>query len=230
MSTFLVESKNRIKRQPNRGHYDKATIYQIIDEAMICHVAFVQDGQPFVIPALHARKDDQLLIHGASTSRLLNHIQAGNVVSITITIVDGIVLAKTVFNQSVNYRSVVLFGKGRLIENEDEKWQSLAHLTEQLMPGVWQTARQPTTTELKATSLVSISIESASAKIRSGPPKDSGEDQMLPVWAGVLPVKQIIQTPSTADYTDPDMPIPDYVMAYMAEKNKDDAGSLPEPK
>ena len=220
MSNFTTEDKNRVKRRPDRGHYDTATVYGIIDETMLCHIGFIQDGQPFVIPALHARKDNQLLVHGASTSRLLTHIQEGNEVSVNITMVDGIVLAKTVFNQSVNYRSVVLFGKGRLIEDEDEKILALEHLTERILPGIWGAARKPTQTELKATSIVSISIETASAKIRSGPPKDDLEDQSFPAWAGVLPVKQVIGTPVSADYTDSNIPIPDYVTNYILKKNQ----------
>ena len=220
MSSFTTENKNRVKRRPDRGHYDKETIYQIIDESMLCQIGFVQDGGPFVIPALHARRDDQLLVHGASTSRLLKHLQAGHQVSINITILNGLVLAKTVFNQSVNYRSVVLFGKGVLIEDQDEKMQALAHLTERIVPGVWEAARKPSATELKATSIVSISIETASAKIRTGPPMDDLEDQGLPVWAGVLPIKQVIEAPIRADYTDSSMPIPDYVTNYVLKKNK----------
>jgi len=221
MSNFALEDKNKVKRRPDRGHYDKETIYSIVDETMLCHIGFVQDGQPFVIPALHARKDDQLLIHGASTSRLMKHIEAGNEVSVNITILDGVVLAKTVFNQSVNYRSVVVFGKGRLIENEDEKLQALEHLTERIMPGVWEAARNPSATELKATSIVSIAMETASAKIRSGPPKDDPEDQGIPsAWAGVLPMKQVIGTPISAEYTDDSLPIPDYVMNYISKKNQ----------
>jgi len=219
MSDFAMEEKNRVRRRPDRGHYDEATIYGIIDETLLCHVGFIQDGEPFVIPALHARKDNELLIHGSSKSRLLMHIQAGNQVSVNITILDGIVLAKTVFNQSVNYRSVVLFGKGRLIEARDEKWEALEYLTERIMPGVWNAARKPTETELKATSIASISLETASAKIRSGPPKDDPEDQGLPVWAGILPIKQMIQTPIQADYTDESMPVPDYVTSYISKKN-----------
>jgi len=219
MSSFPKEDKNRVRRLPDRGHYDEATIYGIIDEAMLCYIGFVQDSEPFVIPALHARKNDQLLIHGASTSRLLKHIQAGYQVSVNFTIIDGIVLAKTVFNQSVNYRSVVLFGKGRLIEEKDEKMEALELFTEKIMPGIWGAARKPNETELKATSIVSISLETASAKIRSGPPKDDVEDQGLPVWAGVLPIKQVIQTPIQADYTDDGIPVPDYVMNYISKKN-----------
>jgi len=220
MSDFTLGDRNKVKRRPDRGHYDKETIYSIIDETMLCHIGFVQDGQPFVIPALHARKDDQLLIHGASTSRLMRHIEAGNEVSVNITILDGVVLAKTVFNQSVNYRSVVVFGKGRLIEDDDEKLRALEYLTEKIMPGVWEAARKPNATELRATSIISVAIETASAKIRSGPPKDDPEDQGIPAWAGVLPMKHVIGTPINAEYTDDSLPIPEYVMNYISKKNQ----------
>jgi uncharacterized protein len=215
-----MDDKNRIKRLPDRGHYDEDTIYGIIDETILCHIGFIQDGQPFVIPALHARRKGELLIHGASTSRLMKHVQTGNEVSVSIAILDGIVLAKSVFHQSVNYRSVVLFGKGQLIEDKDEKLQALEHLVERITPGAWGAARKPNATELKATSVISISIESASAKIRTGPPKDDAEDLASPVWAGVLPVKQIIQTPIRADYTDSSIPVPDYVLNYISKVNK----------
>ena len=217
MSDFAVTAKSKLKRRPDRGHYDKSTIYEIIDEAMLCHIGFVQDGQPFVIPALHVRKDDELLIHGASVARLLKHIADGNPVSISIAILDALVLAKTAFNQSVNFRSVVLFGKGRLIDDENEKLQALEYLTEGLMPGQWESVREPYKNELKATSIVAIEIEEASAKIRNTPPGDDGEDRDLPIWAGILPVKQVIQAPIKADYTDDSIPVPEHILKYVSE-------------
>jgi len=220
MTTFAVTEKNRVKRVPQRGHYDTDTIYGILDDAMLCHIGFIQDGQPFVIPTLYARKDDQLLMHGASTSRLFQHIQAGNEISVSVAILDGIVVAKTVFNQSINYRSVVLFGKGRLIEEEDEKLKALEFFTEHLMPGVWEKARKPSPAELKATSIVSVSIDTASAKMRAGQPKDDDEDKDLPAWAGVLPIKQVIQAPMRADYTDAGIPLPESIMEYISKKNQ----------
>ena len=218
MSDYRITDKNQIKRRPDRGHYDKATVYRIIDEALLCHIGFVQDGQPFVIPALHVRQDNKLLIHGASVSRMLKYIEAGNQMSISIAIVDDIVLAKAAFNQSINYRAVVLFGKGKLIEDEAEKLQALEYFTDGFMPGLWDDVRKPYKNELKATSIVSIKIEEASAKIRSTPPMDDEEDHSLPIWAGMLPIKQVIQTPVKADYTDDSVPVPEYVKKYLSER------------
>ena len=215
MSEFRVTKRNRVNRRADRGRYDKATIYGIIDEAMFCHIGFVQDGRPFVIPALHVRRDDELLIHGSSASRLIKHIQAGNEVSISMAILDAIVVAKTAFNQSVNYRSVVLFGRGRLLE-DDEKMEALAYFTDGLIPGQWDYARKSTPNEIKASAIVAISIAEASAKIRNAPPGDDGEDRDLPLWAGLLPVKQVILEPVRADVTDPNIPVPEHILKKVA--------------
>lgn len=212
MSEFSITERNQVKRRKDRARYDKSTIYQIIDEAMFCHIGFIQDGRPYVIPTLHARREDELLIHGAVASRLLKHIREGNEVSISIAILEALVLAKSVFHHSVNYRSVVLFGKGKLIEEEDKKLEALRHFTEQLIPGQWKYARQPTPAELKATAVVSISIEEASAKIREGSPVDEQGDQDLPIWAGLLPVTQCIGPPVRADYTDENIPLPEHIL------------------
>jgi len=211
---FTVTKKNRVTRVPERGRYDTATIYSIIDEALICHVGFVQDGQPFVIPTLHVRHHGELLLHGATTSRLMRHIQAGNEVCVTISIVDGIVLAKAAFKHSVNYRSVVLFGKGKLIDSDNDKLRALELFTEKIMPGRWADVRKPTAQEILATLIVSITIAEASAKIRTGPPKDIDEDIKLPVWAGVLPLRQMALAPISAVYTDGTMSVPEYVTDY----------------
>jgi len=211
---FTVTKKNRVTRVPERGRYDTATIYSIIDEALICHVGFVQDGQPFVIPTLHVRHHDELLLHGATTSRLMRHIQAGNEVCVTISIVDGIVLAKAAFKHSVNYRSVVLFGKGKLIDSDNDKLRALEFFIEKIMPGRWADVRKPNAQEIPATSIVSITIAEASAKIRTGPPKDIDEDIKLPVWAGVLPLRQMALAPISAVYTDGSMSVPEYVTDY----------------
>lgn len=173
---------------PKRGHYDRATVHAIIDEALVCHVAFTIDGAPTVIPTLHARRGDALLLHGARTSRLLQHIAGGNSVSVAMTILDGIVFARSVFHHSMNYRSVVLHGTGRLLDSENEKRSALEAFAEHIARGRWADARQPTRRELKATSVVSIPIELAAAKIRSGPPIDDEADYALPIWAGVLPL------------------------------------------
>ncbi len=186
MTDSLKTERSRVRRLPDRGHYDRETIYAILDEALTCHVSFVQDGQPFAIPTLHARDGDALLLHGATTSRLLRHIAAGGKVCVAATLLDGLVLAKSVFHHSVNYRSAVLFGRGELVEDDAAKLAALEIFTEKLTPGRWAAARQPNATELKATSVVRIAIEDASAKVRTGGPKDDAEDLALDVWAGVI--------------------------------------------
>ncbi len=195
IETFPHSARNTVQRKPSRGHYDTATIYPIIDEALICHVGFVQDGQPYVIPTLHARQGDRLLLHGSRASRLLRHVAAGSQVCITITLVDGIVLARSVFHHSINYRSVVIFGHGQVIADADERLAALEAFTERLLPGRWQEARGPNPVELKQTAIVAVPIDSASAKIRSGPPSDEETDMDLPVWAGVLPIQQVVGVP-----------------------------------
>ncbi len=187
MDVFPQTERNRIRRLPKRGAYDKETIYGIVDAAPICHVGFVDHGQPVVIPTIHARRGDKLFLHGAPASRLLKHIQRGAPVCVTVTLLDGLVLARSVFHHSMNYRSAVIFGRGRLLEEDAEKLAALEAITEHVMPGRWADARQPTTAELRATTVVEIAIEEASAKARTGPPVDDEEDYGLPVWAGVLP-------------------------------------------
>jgi uncharacterized protein len=214
MTAFTITQKNRVIRVPERGRYDTATIHSIIDEALICHVGFVQDGQPFVIPTLHVRRQDELLLHGATTSRLMRHIRAGNEVCVAISIVDGIVLAKAASKHSINYRSVVLFGKGKLIDSDSDKLLALESFTEKIMTGRWADVRKPNAQEILATSIVSITIAEASAKIRTGPPKDRDEDIELPVWAGVLPLQQVALAPIRAAYTDDTTSVPEYVTDY----------------
>jgi nitroimidazol reductase NimA-like FMN-containing flavoprotein (pyridoxamine 5'-phosphate oxidase superfamily) len=177
----------RVKREPQRARYDRETIEAILDEALVCHLGFEVDGQPYVIPTLHARVGDRLYVHGSAASRLLRHLAGGARVCVTVTLVDGLVLARSVFNHSVNYRSAVVFGTATLVEDA-EKREALRALTEQLAPGRWDEARQPTEQELKATWILSLPIDEASAKVRTGPEEDEPEDLDLPVWAGVVPV------------------------------------------
>jgi hypothetical protein len=210
-SHFLKTERNTIKRLPSRGHYDAASIYPILDAALICHVAFVQDGQPYVIPTIHARRGDSLLLHGAKASRMLKQIASGEPVCIAVTHLDGLVLARSVFHSSMNYRSAILFGRGRLLEDEGEKLAALEVLTEHLMPGRWADARQPTALELNATSVAEIMIESASAKVRSGPPSDDAEDYALPIWAGVLPIQPQWLPPVADPKLDEGIALPDYL-------------------
>ena len=177
----------RVKRTPKRGHYDRPTIDAILDEALICHVGLEVEGQPYVIPTLHARVGDRLYLHGSSASRMLRQAASGARLCATVTLFDGLVLARSVFNHSVNYRSVVVFGTATLVD-EDEKLHAVHALAEQLAPGRWDEARQPSQQELKATSIVSLPLDEASAKVRTGREEDDEEDLDLPVWAGVVPV------------------------------------------
>jgi len=177
----------RVKREPHRGAYDRETIDAILDEALLCHLGFQVDGRPTVIPTLHARVGDRLYVHGSAASRMLRHAASGMPMCATVTLFDGLVLARSVFNHSVNYRSVVVFGTATLVD-EAEKREALRALTEQLAPGRWDEARQPTAKELKATSILSLPLDEASAKVRTGAEEDEPEDLDLPVWAGVVPV------------------------------------------
>ena len=214
MTEFPQTVQNRVRRMPTRGAYDKATIYPIVDEALICHVGLIEAEQPVVIPTLHARDGDQILLHGATTSRLLRYAATGAPLCITVTLVDGLVLARSIFHHSINYRSAVLFGRGVLIEGEAAKMAALERFTEKLIPGRWDDARMPNAVELKATSVVAVTIESASAKIRTGPPKDDEEDYALSVWAGVLPLHQSVGDLQPDERLDPAIGMPAYLRDY----------------
>lgn len=189
MSDFPITGTNKLKRYPNRGTYDKDTIYKIVDEALICHVGFVVDGQPYVIPTIHARLNDEIILHGAVASRMLKHLSADNPLCVTVTLVDGLVLARSVFHSSMNYRSAVLFGKGRLLKRDEEKLQAFEALTEHVARGKWNDARKPNRKEIDGTTVIAMTIETASAKVRTGPPSDDEEDYALPIWAGVVPLE-----------------------------------------
>jgi len=218
MTEFTKTDQTRIKRLPERGRYDRETIYRILDEALICHVGFAEKGQPYVIPINFARVEDTIVLHGAKASRLLKHIEAGNLVCVTVTIVDGLVLARSVFHHSVNYRSVVLFGKGRAVEDEQEKFAALKAITEHLIPGRWQEARLPNHKEMKATRVVSIKIDEASAKLRMGPPVDDQEDYTLPVWAGILPLEETPLSPIRDEHMAEHITLPEYIAGYSRKE------------
>ena len=174
----------------------------------------MEKRQPYVIPINFARVEDRIVLHGAKASRLLKHIEAGHPICVEVTIVDGLVLARSVFNHSVNYRSVVVFGKGRLIEDQQEKLAALQAVTEHLIPGRWQEARLPNPKELNATRVVSINIDEASAKVRMGPPIDDEEDYSLPVWAGILPLQEMPLPPIQDELQLDHIPLPEYVSQY----------------
>jgi|SRR5215211_6334848 len=218
MPHFPKTEKNSVKRLPKRGYYDRETIYRILDEALICHVGFAAGNQPYVIPINFARMGDTIALHGAKASRLLKHVEAGYPICVEATIVDGLVLARSIFHHSMNYRSVVLFGTGRLVTDEQEKLTALEAVAEHLVPGRWQEARLPNRKELNATSVVSIPIQEASAKIRVGPPVDEDEDYALPVWAGVLPLQETPLTPLRDERQSEEVPLPEYVARYSRRR------------
>lgn len=217
MTDFDQTDLNSVHRIPQRGHYDKETIYAIVDEAKICHVGFAVDGQPFVIPTIHARHGDTLYLHGAKASRMLKHIAAGHPVCVSITLLDGLVLARSVFHHSMNYRSVVLFGTGVLVTDDATKWHALEVITNHVAAGRWDDARQPTPKEMNATSIVALSLQSASAKIRTGGPSDDEEDYGLPIWAGVLPLRQQALPLEADPKRLADLPIPPYLEALVTQ-------------
>ena len=182
MEHFEKTQRNKVKRIPDRGHYDRETLYKILDDGFICHVGFVMDGQPFVIPTAYGRKDDVIYIHGATTSRMLKVLQTNAPVCLTVTHTDGLVLARSVFHHSMNYRSAVVFGRATLVP-DDEKVEALKVVTENILQGRWEEAREPNSKELKATSVLAIQIDEASSKIRTGPPGDEKEDyELLSIW------------------------------------------------
>jgi uncharacterized protein len=187
-TSFPISENSKMKRSPQRGSYEHQTVYEILDAGFVCHVGFVDVKQPVVIPMSYGRRDNYLYLHGASTSRIMNLLAVDDSVCVSVTHVDGIVVARSMFDTSINYRSVVLFGKAHVVVDE-EKTDALWHISEHILPGRWQEVRPHSVTELKATTILKVEIEHASAKIRSGPPDDDVRDLDLPVWAGVIPLK-----------------------------------------
>ena len=184
----MKSPRTKLRRLPKRGAHDRETIDAILDEAKVCHLGFVHDGRPAVIPTLHARAGDDVLIHGSSASRALRALAGGVEVCLTVTLIDGLVLARSAFHHSVNYRSVVLYGTARPLTESEELERALEAFTEKLAPGRWADVRWPSRKELKATSALALPIEEGSAKVRTGPPIDDEEDYALDAWAGVVPM------------------------------------------
>ncbi|GAB5552605.1 MAG: pyridoxamine 5'-phosphate oxidase family protein [Saprospiraceae bacterium] len=212
-------SKIKVKRIPKRGHYDFETIAAILDEDFICQVAFVHEGYPVVIPTIYGRKDRHLYIHGATTSRMLVDLQKGIEMSLCITLVDGLVLARSGFNHSLNYRSVVVFGTAHLVTDPIEKEAALEVVSEQILKDRWKEVRPIKTKEMKATSVLKISLEEASAKIRTGPPIDDKEDYELDIWAGVLPIKKVYGDPIPDPNRKKDEPLPSSVQQVISSRD-----------
>jgi nitroimidazol reductase NimA-like FMN-containing flavoprotein (pyridoxamine 5'-phosphate oxidase superfamily) len=210
----MPTARTRVVREPDRAVYDRETVYLILDEGFICHIGFVVDGQPFVIPTAYGRKDANLYIHGSAASRMLRQLKDGVAVCVTITLLDGLVLARSVFNHSMNYRSVVVLGKATLVDDPGEKLAALRAISEHILPGRWDDVRQPNERELKATSVLRVPIEEFSAKVRTGPPVDDEEDYSFPTWAGVIPLQVSAGTPIKDPRLSPNLEIPGYALSY----------------
>jgi len=212
--TFTQTERTKLKRLPKRGHFDRETVYGILDEGFICHVGFAPEGRPVVIPTGYARVDDRLYIHGSQASRMLRTLSGGVDACVTVTLIDGLVLARSAFHHSMNYRSVVIFGRATPVEAREEKIAALLALSEHIVRGRWAEVREPTEQELQQTTVLTMPLVEASAKVRTGPPLDDEEDYALPVWAGVLPLRLETGEP----VKDPRLPegidVPNYVRNY----------------
>ena len=218
MSDDLLTGRTRLGRHPERGSHDREAIDRILDEALVCHLGFVGDGQPYVIPASYARVGDALYVHGSAASRMLRALGSGTPVCVTVTLLDGLVLARSAFNHSVNYRSVVVLGQAAMVDDPAEKLSALRAISEHVVPGRWDDVRAPSERELKVTSVVKLPITEASAKVRSGPPADDGHDMAREVWAGVLPLEVVAGTPVPDAATGPAREVPGYVRNYSRRR------------
>jgi len=214
MSDFQPTERTQVKRLPKRGKYDRETVHSILDAGFVCHVGFSVDGQPFVIPTNYGRSGDTLYLHGSAASRMLRTLSEGVPVSVTVTHVDGLVLARSAFHHSVNYRSVVILGTARLVEDPVGKMEALRVFTEHVMKGRWDDVRQPTEQEMKATTVLALPIEEVSAKVRTGGPVDDEADYNLPVWAGVLPLETAAKDPIPDPQRKTDQPLPEYLKKF----------------
>ena len=214
MNSTTQTERTKVRRLPARGNYDRETIDAILDEGFICHVGFVVDEQPYVIPTGYARVGDMVYIHGSSASRMLRNLSQEVNVCVTVTLIDGLVLARSAFHHSMNYRSVVILGKAMLVSDEDEKNTALEALTEHIVPGRWADVRWPNELEMKATTVLKLPIEEASAKIRTGGPIDDEEDYAMDVWAGVLPISLVPGSPVNDKRLDSSIEVPEYVKQY----------------
>jgi uncharacterized protein len=208
----VPSARTSVKRHPERGDYDRGTIDAILDEALICHVGFVVKDQPYVIPTIHARDGDTLYLHGSPASRMLRNLAQGVDLCVTVTLLDGLVLARSVYNHSMNYRSAVVLGHAREVTETEEKLHAMHQVVEHVVQGRWNDARQPSEAEVKGTTILALALEEASAKIRTGPPKDFDDDLALPVWAGVIPLRLEPSAPESADGVE--HPAPVYAAKY----------------
>ena len=208
MTSDLRTDRTTLRRLPKRGDHDRNTIDAILDEALACHVGFVAEGQPYVIPTINGRAGDRLYLHGSAASRMLRTLSGGVPVCVTVTLIDGLVMARSAFHHSMNYRSVVVLGTAQAVADEAEKREALRTIVEHVSPGRWAETREPNATEMKATSVLRLPIQEASAKVRTGPPIDDEEDYALRVWAGVLPLRLFAQAPIADARLHPEAPAP----------------------
>jgi nitroimidazol reductase NimA-like FMN-containing flavoprotein (pyridoxamine 5'-phosphate oxidase superfamily) len=206
--------RSQIKRVPQRGNYEQKVIYQILDEGLVCHLGFAVDNQPFVIPTAYGRVEDQLYIHGSPASRMLRSLITGIEVCLTVTLLDGLVMARSAFHHSMNYRSVVIFGTANVVKDADQKLEALRAFTEHVVPGRWSEVRQPSQQELQGTLVLSLSLAEASAKIRTGAPLDDEIDYDLPVWAGVVPLQLVAGEAIADSRLQPGITPPTYLQNY----------------
>jgi len=211
-------ARTRIVREPQRAVYDREAVYRILDEGFLCHIGFAVEGQPYVIPTSYARKSDLLYVHGSAASRMLRHAATGIPVCVTVTLLDGLVLARSIFNHSMNYRSVVVLGTAISIEDREEKLTALHALSEHILPGRWKDTRQPNEQELKATAVLQLPIEEFSAKVRQGPVVDDEEDYSFPTWAGIIPVSTVSHPPVDDSRLLEGIAAPDYAKGYSRRK------------
>jgi nitroimidazol reductase NimA-like FMN-containing flavoprotein (pyridoxamine 5'-phosphate oxidase superfamily) len=216
--TQMPSARTRVVREADRAVYDREAVNRVLDEGFLCHAGFVVDGQPFVIPTSYGRKGASLYIHGSAASRMLRQMKEGVQVCITVTLLDGLVLARSVFNHSMNYRSVVILGKATLVDDPAEKLAALRILSEHILPGRWVDSRRPNERELKATSVLRVPIEEFSAKVRVGPPIDDEEDYAFPTWAGVVPLEMVAGTPIDDARVLPGRGVPEYARYYTRKR------------
>jgi len=215
MDTVIATTpRTALKRLPKRGSFERATLYRILDEGLVCHVGFVGAAGPVVIPTAYGRNGDTLLLHGSAAGRMLQTVGGGVDVCVTVTLVDSLVLARSAFHHSMNYRSAVVFGRARVVDDFETKYEALRAITEHIVPGRWPDVRPPHPKEMKGTLVLALSLEEASAKVRTGPPIDDEEDYALPVWAGELPLRIVPQTPVADARLVPGVGVPSYVRVY----------------
>jgi uncharacterized protein len=209
MASYPPTERTLVRRLPKRAVYDQAQVHAILDEGFLCHAGFSVDGQPYVIPTNYARSGEQIYIHGSAASRMLRTLQQGVDVCVTVTRVDGFVLARSAFHHSINYRSVVILGRARLVTDPQEKLAALHLFTNHILPGRWEEVRPPNEQELKATTVLALPLNEVSAKVRTGPPVDDEEDYALPVWAGVVPLREQLDEPIDDGRVEPGVPVID---------------------